>query len=425
MSIWSLIRKQPADAVVRDFIRHNVPKSKRFVRKIDEDDEMFLFNLQLNKGDRRRTQIEYYMIGWKIFDAIKQIATWHSGSVGQIGKFLDFGCGYGRSTRFLIQELPPQRVWAADIYSDAVKFQRRQYGVNGIVSVPDPADFPTDVNFDFIFACSFFSHMPEPTFNRWLETLYRLLTPGGILVFTTHDISLIPPSAGIQAKGIWFMAHSESRTIDKNQYGTAYVDEDFVAEVVHRVTGGNASLHRIKKGLCSFQDIYIVANDRNRDFSDLSFVHFPQGHLDACNRTPNGDVDLAGWAADSNDGGSIADVQILAGGRVVQKCSPSNDRVDVAELLDNPAMLRSGWSCRLKRHHAGANQIVEVKVLNKNQKSSTIFYNYIADCSPGSSPRRVWKPRTMRSITKKILPTRVYHALAILKNGVPPTLTPG
>ena len=377
MSIWSLIRKKPADAVVRDFVRNNLSKSKPFVATIDENDEMFLHNLQLNKRDRSWTRIEYYLIGWKIFDAIKQIADWHSGSVGQIGRFLDFGCGYGRSTRFLIQELSPRRIWAADIYPEAVEFQRSRYGVNGIVSVPDPADFPTDVTFDFIFACSFFSHMPERSFNRWLDTLYRLLMPGGILVFTTHDISLAPSSDGSQPKGICFMPHSESRTIDTNQYGSAFVDEEFVAAVVGRVTGGEAKIHRIKKGLCFFQDVYIVAKDHNRDFSGLNFVHFPAGRVERRDRTPGGEIDLAGWATDVNDGGSIEEVQVLREGAVIQKCAPSHDCADIREHFQNPAALRSGWSCRVDRRHARGKPIVEVKVLNKSRKANTIFYNYI------------------------------------------------
>ena len=232
--------KSDEDPVVRSFIRQHIPSPQTFVSRIDEDDEMFLFDLQANKGDRRRTSIDYYTIGACIFDAIKQIAAWHFRGIHNVGSFLDFACGYGRSTRFLSRELTPSRIWACDIYPKAVAFQKWHYGVNGIVSVPDPTNFPMDRKFDYIFASSFFTHMPETTFARWMETLYGLLTEHGILVFSTRDASMIPPSLETPPTGILFLAHSESRTLDTNQYGSTFVDAEFVSRVANGVTAGKA-----------------------------------------------------------------------------------------------------------------------------------------------------------------------------------------
>ena len=82
--------------------------------------------------------------------------------------------------------------------------------------------------------------MPETSFARWMETLYGLLTEGGILVFSTHDASLMPPGLALSS-GICFIACSESRTLDTNQYGSNYVNEDFVTRVVDGVTAGKRS----------------------------------------------------------------------------------------------------------------------------------------------------------------------------------------
>ena len=302
------------DHVVQSYLRHHIRSPESFISHIDANDEMFLFDLQANQGNRRRTAIGYYVIGSRIFDSIRQIAVWHLQGLKHVGSFLDFACGYGRSTRFLSRELSPSRIWACDIYSEAVEFQKVHYGVNGIVSVPDPTDFPRDVKFDFIFASSFFTHMPETTFTRWLETLYSLLTPRGILVFSTHDTSLLPSSGGARPKGICFVPISESRTLDKNQYGVTYVDEQFVTQIVNGVTRGRAHLHRIERGLVGFQDLYILANGLNRAFSDLDFVHDPSGSLDSCQFTPVGEAILTGWATDLNAGGSIEGIQFLSNG---------------------------------------------------------------------------------------------------------------
>jgi len=336
------------DPVVRNFIHHYVDSPETFVSRIDKDDEMFLFDLQVNKGDRRRTASGYYTTGSRIVGAIKQIAEWHFDGLGKVGSFLDFAGGYGRSTRFLCREMPPSRIWACDIYPEAVEFQKRHYGVNGVVSVPDPADFPKHPQFDFIFASSFFSHMPEATFSRWMETLLARLTPGGILVFSTHDVSLIPPNVPVPASGILFQARSESRTLDTNQYGSTYVSEQFVARTVAQVSGDRIRLHRIKRGRVGFQDFYILAKNLNRDFLDLAFLHDPCGFFDSCELLPDGQKRLTGWAADITHGTSIREVQFVSGDRVIEAVAPDHDRPDVARFFQCPSVLRSGWSCRLK-----------------------------------------------------------------------------
>jgi hypothetical protein len=52
------------------------------------------------------------------------------------------------------------------------------------------------------------------------------------------------------AKGILFSPQSESQSLDKEEYGTTYVTEKFVRELVEKVSGGKAFVHRIKKGIC-------------------------------------------------------------------------------------------------------------------------------------------------------------------------------
>ncbi len=367
--------KRGEDRVVQRFLHNHAPSPKRFVSRIDKDDEMFLFDLQVNKGDRTRTAIGYYTIGSRIFDSIRQLAIWQFGGLQNVGAFLDFACGYGRSTRFLIQELPPERVWASDIYAKAITFQKRYYGVNGVVSVPDPADFPKTQKFDFIFASSFFSHMPESSFGRWIETLRNLLTQRGILVFSTHDVSLLPASVDVPPSGIFFTPNSESRTLDKNQYGTTYVSESFVTRVVDQVTGGEARVHRIKRGLVWFQDLYIVTRESNRDFTDLNFVHDSSGNFDACRPEPAGHRTLSGWAADLNQGGSIKEIQVISNDRVLQTVMPSFDRPDVAAFFLSPSILRSGWICQLREDCVRPTDIIQIKVVNHKGQSRTIAYD--------------------------------------------------
>ncbi|MGB3265621.1 MAG: methyltransferase, partial [Microcoleus sp.] len=356
--------------VIKALIREQAKLPEDFKLNICEDDEMYLFSLSNakedagNEDDRDRALVRYYAIGRRIRDAVKQVVDWHFGGFENVPSFLDFACGYGRFTRFLIQEMPPEQIWVSDIYANAVKFQTEYLGVNGIVSTGKPEEYLIDRKFDCILANSFFSHIPERTFTSWLQNLYNLLTPNGILMFSVHGDCLLPAHIEMPANGILFSAESESQSLDKEEYGTTYVTEKFVREIVGKVSGGKAFVHRIKKGICRFQDLYVVTNKLTRDFSELTFSHHPGGYVDVAAFTNKQNLYLEGWAADVNPGGRIEQVQVLVNGEVVQRCEPFYDRRDVAEYFQKDAILQSGWNCYLPKNTVTPEDVLTVKAIN-------------------------------------------------------------
>jgi SAM-dependent methyltransferase len=353
--------------VIKAFIRDQAKFPEDFKLKICEDDEMYLFSLKNvadDLDDGTRALVRYYAIGRSVLDTVKQVVEWHFGSFENVPSFLDFACGYGRFTRFLIQEMPPEKIWVSDIYANAVKFQTEYLGVSGIVSTGKPEKYLIDRKFDCILANSFFSHMPERTFTNWLQNLYDLLTPNGILMFSVHDQCLLPSHIEMPANGILFSPQSESQSLDKEEYGTTYVTEKFVREIVEKVSGGKAFVHRIKKGICRFQDLYVVTNQLVRDFSELKFNHQPGGYIDVAAFTSKGSLYLEGWAADVNLGGRIEEVQVLVNGEVVQRCEPFYDRPDVAAYFQKDAILQSGWNCYLPKNTVTPQDVLIVKAIN-------------------------------------------------------------
>ena len=353
--------------VIKAFIRDQAKLPEDFKLKICEDDEMYLFSLKNVADDRddgTRALVRYYAIGRSVLDTVKQVVEWHFGSFENVPSFLDFACGYGRFTRFLIQEMPPEKIWVSDIYANAVKFQTEYLGVSGIVSTGKPENYLIDRKFDSILANSFFSHMPERTFTNWLQNLYDLLTPNGILMFSVHDSCLLPPHIEMPANGILFSPQSESQSLDKEEYGTTYVTEKFVREIVEKVSGGKAFVHRIEKGICKFQDLYVVTNQLVRDFSELKFNHQPGGYIDVAALTGKGSLYLEGWAADVNIDGRIEEVQVLVNGEVVQRCEPFYDRPDVAAHFQKDAILQSGWNCYLPQNTVTPQDVLIVKAIN-------------------------------------------------------------
>lgn len=283
----------PQSLALKQFIQDQTPFPDRFNPAICDQDEMYLFALA-NHGTPDRACIRYYFNGRRILDAVRQVLEWKFGQFEQVSSFLDFASGYGRFTRFLVQHIPPQNLWISDIYAQAVQFQIEQFGVKGIISTTYPQDYPVEHSFDCILACSFFSHLPEATFLTWLQKLYSLLSPQGIFMFSVHDRDLLPAHLAISNSDILFIPNSESRSLDVNEYGTSYVGEQFVAQSLKTISQGEAVYSRIPRGICGYQDLYLVTRTPQKSLASLNFVHHPQGKIERCELTPEGNLLLTG-----------------------------------------------------------------------------------------------------------------------------------
>ncbi|NEQ77254.1 MAG: methyltransferase [Okeania sp. SIO2C9] len=250
--------------IIDTFIQDQTRKPQEIRINIHPQDEMYLYALKNTEGNIDEALLRYFSNGKRILDAVKQIVEWHFDGFENISSFLDFASGYGRFSRFLVQEIPVHKIWISDIYPQAVEFQKKLLGVEGIVSTNHPEDYQLNQIFDCIFACSFFSHTPQKTFSGWLEKLYSLLTEKGILIFSTHDLSLMTIDTETDAEEIYFTPESESLFLKTEDYGVTYVGEKWVGKIIHQATKGKAKWHRIKKGLCGYHDLYILWNKEGR-----------------------------------------------------------------------------------------------------------------------------------------------------------------
>ena len=300
--------------VITNFLQDQVVHPQQLITKIHPQDEMFLFALKNVQGRTQEALMRYFSNGKRIFDAVEQIVNWYFQGWQNIDKFLDFAAGYGRGTRFLRQALPPEKLWVSDIYAEGVAFQENLLGVRGIVSSDRPEQYVIDQKFDCIFACSFFSHLPEATFLPWLEKLYSLLTEKGILIFTVHDVGLM---LGDQAKNsdknshkIYFQAESESQYLDPQQYGVSYVGENWVTETIKKVINPGEKYYRIPQGLCNHQDIYLIAKNPLSNIEKLKFYYHPDGNYQSL-YWQNNQLFMNGFAKDLNIDGEITQLQIL------------------------------------------------------------------------------------------------------------------
>jgi SAM-dependent methyltransferase len=106
-------------------------------------------------------------------------------------KVLDFGCGCGRTTRFL-QEIQQFDVYGSDVNKLLVAWcQDNLKMVTTMANEVLPHMKFSDSYFDFVYSLSIFTHLPESSMFAWLDELARVTVDNGIVLLTTHGYPAI------------------------------------------------------------------------------------------------------------------------------------------------------------------------------------------------------------------------------------------
>jgi Methyltransferase domain len=98
---------------------------------------------------------------------------------------LDFGCGWGRLTRYLARDVSPGGLYGCDPVEGILDVCR----ANRVAATLARSEFlpdrlPFEERFDLAFAFSVFTHLSERAHEKCLLALHRSLRPGGILIVT-------------------------------------------------------------------------------------------------------------------------------------------------------------------------------------------------------------------------------------------------
>jgi SAM-dependent methyltransferase len=361
MSAGSLVYSQEQPNALLLALSDGTPICDGVDLGVHEEDEMWRLFYYRGSQDLDQSLVMYFHSGWKVWSTYRQILAWRFGEPGRAGKILDFASGYGRVTRFIVRDIPPERVWISDIYARGVEFQCRRFGVHGIVSTADPADFRCDERFDAILVSSLFSHLPAASFLAWLRRLWSLLAPGGVLVFSVHDEVLLPaghPGKGeLAARGLYFEQESESGSLAKAQYGTAWVTEGYVRDVLAQVAqvaqvaqiapvtpeATGVSVARFPRGFTSLQDLYVAVNRPGVDFSGLDVTGGVDGVLDHCSFAVPRQIQMSGWGVDRATGERLREIRVRIDGRVVASSSDFHPHPEAGALFPMENVQPVGW----------------------------------------------------------------------------------
>jgi len=167
----------------------NSMKNLQVDRRISPDDRMYA------SGSERH----YFYVGMSnilaILNAVN-IGLAYPGGDRAVQRILDFGCGYGRVTRYLRAAFPTADIWVADLDPGAVRWCAENYRCAPIEN--DPAS----KTFDLVWLGSVFTHLPEGKAERLLLELSQCLRPTGIFIFTSQGRFAIQRLEGIMAGAI-------------------------------------------------------------------------------------------------------------------------------------------------------------------------------------------------------------------------------
>lgn len=174
-------------------------------------------------------------------------------------RLLEFASGYGCVTRHLSHAMPYAEIVSSDIHPAAMDFIQYTLGGQVAQSHSVPEQFHVDGTFDVIFSLSFFSHMPESSWTRWLRAHYDALNVGGYLVFTTQGLKSRPhfENPAIPDSGFWFITDSEQKDLDTAEYGQTIVTKEWVQKQIPKLP--KARLERFKEAAWwKHQDLYVI-----------------------------------------------------------------------------------------------------------------------------------------------------------------------
>ena len=122
---------------------------------------------------------------------------------------LEWGCGPARVVRHIHHSFGSQtKVWGSDYNPESIKWCKGNVeNVNFVLNALAPP-LPFDANsFDFIYSISVFTHLSESVSKQWIDELYRITRPKGIIIISTNGDSrtvfLLPDELSVyKATGI-------------------------------------------------------------------------------------------------------------------------------------------------------------------------------------------------------------------------------
>lgn len=156
-------------------------------------------------------------VALNLFDVVEPLGILNS----KDSAVLDFGCGCGRVARYFHALFPNTSYYGVDPDGRGIQWAQENLShIGKFIQSKTRPPLNVDRNFDFVYATSVFTHLPENLQMNWLVELCRVTRSGGYLVLSTHGENIIPE----EMKAEFFSREFVYRDANYNLIGADYYD---------------------------------------------------------------------------------------------------------------------------------------------------------------------------------------------------------
>jgi SAM-dependent methyltransferase len=225
-------------------------------------------NLRLRVG-ATIDPVSFVRMGSSAFARIQRALEEYSGrKICDFPRILDWGCGCGRTLRYLSDGLTNYRLTGVDIDSGAIDWCREAFPHHEFLTINSrpPTPIP-DETFDLIYGISVMTHLRQADHFSWLRELSRLSKPGGIVLLTTMGEmafwrgklpwSLLAPWQ-FENRGFFDSGRNSDLgelDIDADYYRNIFISHDYIAQYW---TAYFNLLDILPGAICNVQDLVIL-----------------------------------------------------------------------------------------------------------------------------------------------------------------------
>ena len=121
----------------------------------------------------------------EFYTYLKQAAADLGKRVSKKSRIHDFGCGWGRFTRFFMKDVAGENIYSSDVMPLAIDICKQSDlpGQFDVLEQGGELPYP-DQFFDVMMAYSVFTHLPEKVHLHWMRELARVSKPGAVFCLT-------------------------------------------------------------------------------------------------------------------------------------------------------------------------------------------------------------------------------------------------
>lgn len=218
------------------------------------------------EGKSESSVSAYNLVGRQAIDLLEQALSVTGRTWEDVTQVLDFGCGYGRVLRYLVERVPPEHITVCDLDAEAVRFCAAEFGAKPLVSSTNLEDIQFD-SYDLIWMGSVLTHVDLQMAGATLKTLVGRSRDKAILVFTTLGPSTLGNAkefTGVHKRtaileelancGFSYMPYEH---YPSSGYGLAWYTPEAVERTVARVEGKQlTSVCFVERGWAGLQDFW-------------------------------------------------------------------------------------------------------------------------------------------------------------------------